>query len=95
MKCKRINLSDEDAALFELIKQKENITNEELISLLIRSYYTHSSELDLILEYIKLLVKTNSELKQYASEDEMKMVVNNDSRFQKLIKEKLDAGKKF
>lgn len=95
MKYKRINLNDEDAAIFDMLKKIKNMNNEELMSLLIRSYYAYSSELDLMLEYIKLLVKTNSELKQYASEEEMKMVVNNDSRFQKLIKEKLDAGKKF
>ena len=95
MKYKRINLSDEDAKIFDLLKQEKNMTNEELMSELIRSYYTHSNELDVLLEYIKLLVKTNGELKQYTSEEEMYQVVNNESRFNSLIEEKLHAGKKF
>lgn len=88
---------DEDTEiLFELIKKKHHLNSEGALKLAIQQYYVYGDMNQKILEYLKLLVKTNRELSEYKSEEDMRMVVENESRYNRFIEEKIsDANKKF
>lgn len=95
MKVKRIKISDEDDVLLELIKQKEKLTNEELFSKMIHHFADSANrEIDKyileILEYVKLLVKCNTNLPSSNEPEKMKKIVMSESRFSNYIKEKIN-----
>lgn len=100
MKVKRIKISDEDDVLLELIKQKEKLTNEELFSKMIHHFADSANrEIDKyileILEYVKLLVKCNTNLPSSNEPEKMKKIVMSESRFSNYIKEKKMMRRSF
>lgn len=102
---KRVNLSDEDALLFDVLKEKEGVSNEEMWSLLISSYSNSKlkneeqlnklfKEIQIVKEYVMLLVKTDPNLPTRTEPDKMLDYVNSDSRFHKLIEKKIIDNEK-
>ena len=89
-------MSESDEQTLAKIKQKYRLNNDEAISLCIQTTYAkilENTEIheDIIktLEYVKLLVKTNPNLPSRDQEEQMSQVVNRESRFEKLIEEKV------
>lgn len=96
MPIKRISMSIEDELIFEKLKKKYRMTNDEALSYCVRAAMSKANELEEIkkeldrsLEYIKLLVKVNKDLPKSEDYEQMKRTVNLDSRFEDLIEEKL------
>ena len=86
----------EDAQLFEKIKKKYNMNNEEVLSFCvnvacrkIKDLESNKTTLEKILEYVMLLVKVNKELPTIDDEERMKKVLNSTSRFEELIENKI------
>lgn len=89
-------MSIEDELIFEKLKKKYRMTNDEALSYCVRAAMSKANELEEIkkeldrsLEYIKLLVKVNKDLPKSEDYEQMKRTVNLDSRFEDLIEEKL------
>lgn len=89
-------MSYEDELIFEKLKKKYRMTNDEALSYCVRAAMSKANELEEIkkeldrsLEYIKLLVKVNKDLPRSEDYEQMKRTVNLDSRFEDLIEEKL------
>ena len=92
-------LSETTKNTFNLIRENENLTQDELLIKMINHYMNNNESLNkeenssteikinLIYEYLTLLVKTNPSLPQ--NETEMSRMVNLKSRFEKPILEKI------
>ncbi len=96
MPIKRISMSIEDEFLFEKLKKKYKMTNDEALSYCVRAAMSKANELedikntlDRTLEYIKLMVKVNKDLPQNDDYELMRRTVNSTSRFEELIEDKL------
>lgn len=99
MPLKRINMSVEDELLFEKLKKKYKMTNDETLSFCVRSATDKMNESEIIkkelkktLEYVKLLVKVNKELPTLDEKEQMNKVVHSTSRFEEMIEEKIEKG---
>ncbi len=99
MPTKRISMSSEDELLFEKLKRKYKMTNDEALSFCVRAATDKMNELNDIkkdlektLEYVKLLVKVNKDLPTIADKEQMNKVVNSISRFEEMIEEKIEIG---
>lgn len=100
MPVKRVKISEEDDNIIEAIKKKENISNEELWSKMIRLYYLSDGiemmkMLKIIKEYVTLLVKSNDKLPTKNQPQEMYEMVHSISRYHALIEDKVTDEKKL
>ncbi|WP_027089826.1 hypothetical protein [Thomasclavelia saccharogumia] len=98
----QIRCEKDDVKKFELIVKFLNKSKKDSMSEVINYYYKNVIEndiehiddinykLNMIIEYVSLLVKSSKDLPPIVKLDEMKTMVDSPSRFEKLIKDKID-----
>lgn len=98
----QIRCEKDDVKKFELIVKFLNKSKKDSMSEVINYYYKNVIEndiehiddinykLNMIIEYVSLLVKSNKDLPPIVKLDEMQTMVNSPSRFEKLIRDKID-----
>lgn len=98
----QIRCEKNDVKKFELIVKFLNKSKKDSMSEVINYYYKNVIEndiehiddinykLNMIIEYVSLLVKSSKDLPPIVKLDEMKTMVDSPSRFEKLIKDKID-----
>lgn len=101
----QIRCEKDDIKKFELIVKYLNKSKKDSMSEIINYYYKNVIEnnmgyvndvnykLSMIFEYVSLLVKSNKDLPPMINFDEMQTIVNSPSRFEQLIKNKIDREK--
>ncbi len=98
----QIRCEKDDVKKFELIVKFLNKSKKDSMSEVINYYYKNVIEsdkkhiddinykLNMIIEYVGLLVKSNKDLPPIVKPDEMQTMVNSPSRFEQLIKNKIN-----
>lgn len=93
-------LSPETVKKFNQLVNEKNLTNDAMLEKLLKNYENKNSideelakikeQLKGIDEYVQLLAKSSSELREIKNPKDMQTIVNGVSRFDKLIIEKLE-----
>lgn len=96
MKVKRIAMNEADEQTLNKLKKIYKMTNDEIISFCIQSTFLNTSvhqnnnrNIEKILEYVMLLVKTSKDLPSYEHYEQMEKTVESTSRFEELIEKKI------